>query len=438
MLPTLLPGGRVLLYTVRRRVWSWGDEEVVAQDLATGKRTALVADATDARYVDSGHIVFLRRGTLFAVPFDPDRLLVHGAPVAVVEHVAQALTGGASAGVSGAGQFAVSRMGAIAWVSGDLVPYPPRALVRIDRQGRLSPLPGAPQRGYGAGVRVSPRGDELAVSMATSDDVSVWTLHLTRGTFSRVTRAAEADAPIWSRDGRHLVFSWLKDGRAVIARQDVEGAAPPEVLTPAKLEGFSSPYLQNSYPSSWTPDGRELLFVVPAGAAPMVATVENGRTTVRPFPGADSSWKWPEFSPDGRWLVYGIAEADGSDVYVQPYPGARGRVRVSIQGGGSPAWGKNGREIFFVSPADETGKRRMMAADFDPKSGRAGVPRPLFDIDPTLVFWWRPLRAYDVAPDGQHFYVRQDLPIAPLPPVTHVNLRLDWFEELKAKVPRSR
>ena len=80
----------------------------------------------------------------------------------------------------------------------------------------------------------------------------------------------------------------------------------------------------------------------------------------------------------------------------------------------------------------------MMAADFDPMSGRAGVPRPLFDIDPTLVFVWRPLRSYDVAPDGQHFYVRQDLPVALLPPVTHVNLRLGWFEELKAKVPTTR
>jgi len=83
----------VLLYTVRKRLWSWGDEETVAHTLATGERKVLLRDAADARYVSTGHLVFLRRGQLFAVPFDAERVEVRGTPVAVLDAVAQTLTG---------------------------------------------------------------------------------------------------------------------------------------------------------------------------------------------------------------------------------------------------------------------------------------------------------------------------------------------------------
>ncbi len=106
-LPSLLPGGRVLLYTVRKRQWTWGDEEVIAQRLPTGDRKRLLTDAVDARYVPAtGHLVFLRRGVLYAVAFDAERLEVRGAPVAVFDGVAQALTAGNSIHITGAGQFA--------------------------------------------------------------------------------------------------------------------------------------------------------------------------------------------------------------------------------------------------------------------------------------------------------------------------------------------
>jgi hypothetical protein len=91
---SVLPGDRVLLYTPRKRVWTWGDEEVIALDLSTGAEQVLLRDAVDARYIRTGHLVFLRRSVLFAVPFDPERLAVGGPPVPMLEGVAQALTAG--------------------------------------------------------------------------------------------------------------------------------------------------------------------------------------------------------------------------------------------------------------------------------------------------------------------------------------------------------
>ena len=121
-LPWPLPGGHALLYTVRKRLWTWGDEEVVAQALPSGRPKVLLEDAADARYVPTGHLVFMRQGTLFAVPFDVDRLEVRGKSVAVLAPVAQALTAAHVFDITGAGQFAVSTQGTLAWVPNPSVP----------------------------------------------------------------------------------------------------------------------------------------------------------------------------------------------------------------------------------------------------------------------------------------------------------------------------
>jgi hypothetical protein len=109
---------------------------------------------------------------------------------------------------------------------------------------------------------------------------------------------------------------------------------------------------------------------------------------------------------------------------------------VSIEGGQSPAWQANGHELFFLSLSDAAGKGRMMVAGFEPASPpRLGTPRPLFEFGGELGFRCYPVRCYDVAPDGQRFYVTQARTPPPSPVVTQINLVLDWFEELKAKVP---
>jgi hypothetical protein len=148
----------------------------------------------------------------------------------------------------------------------------------------------------------------------------------------------------------------------------------------------------------------------------------------------------PTFSPDGRWLAYGSDVSGRNEVYVRPYPGPGPAEQVSLEGGRDPAWHPNGRELFYVGPLDGAGKRRIMAVEFAPGSPpRIGTPRRLFEFDPRdLNFGCTPLRCYDVAPDGQRFYVTQTRPAPPPPVVTHINLIQNWLEGLKAKVPTGR
>ena len=428
ILPWPMPDGRTLLYTVRKRQWSWGDEEVVARTLATGTRKVLLKDAVDARYVPTGHLVFLRRGVLFAVPFDAERLEIRGTPIAVLDGVAQALTAGNSDYVTGAGQFAIAANGALAWVSGPVVPYPDATLVTVDRRGQVSPLP-ATVRSYGPAARVSPDGRRLAVMIRTLTDAAVSLYDVDRGTTTLLAGGGEAWIPIWSRDGRNLAFAWLADGRRALAVQLSDGTAPPQVRMLGDLTA-----------SSFTPDGRHVAAVRDSRDI-VIVTVEPGQSPEQVVAQPPQhTERWPEFSPDGRWLAYGSDASGRFEVYVRPYPGPGPAEPVSVDGGWSPAWAPTGRELFFVSLPDAEGTRRLMAVEFAPGSPpRIGRPRVLFAFDPRdLRLACTPVRCYDVAADGERFYATQAQAPPPPPVVTHISLILNWFEELRAKVPAGR
>ncbi|HVO11790.1 MAG TPA: protein kinase [Vicinamibacteria bacterium] len=432
LLPHPLPGGRALLYTVRRRLWTWGDEEVVAHVFATGERKVLLEDAADARYVASGHLVFLRRGTLFAVGFDASRLAVHGTPVPVLDLTVQALTADANEDNTGAGQFAVSSAGTLACLRGVVAPYPDADLVAVDREGRVTPL-NAPRRSYRPFLAISPDGRRLAVATLTLEEGPLWIYDLARGTLARLPGTGEVGWQRWTPDGRRVALSWLREGRRELVWQRADGTEEPEVL--ARADEPSAIF----FPSSWTPDGRQLALVKMSRDI-WIATVEGGHAKIVPLVATPDVEIWPEFSPDGRWLAYGSNTTGRFEVYVQPYPGPGPRQQVSLEGGVSPAWSPTGRELFFLTPLDHAGQRRMM--DVDVRLGATlsvGQPRGLFTVsDSRLGFLSAPLRSFAVAPDGQHFYVTRLAPSPPSPPVTQIQVVQNWLEELTARVPARR
>jgi eukaryotic-like serine/threonine-protein kinase len=360
------------------------------------------------------------------VPFAAEPVELRGLPVAVLDGVAQALTAGNSNDVTGAAQFAIAPTGMLAWVPAPVGWRPDRVSVTVDRRGQVSPL-AAPAHYYGPSLRRSPDGRRVAVTIRTLTEVGLWVFDVARGTLTPLTQDGEALWPVWSPDGQHLLFSWLKDGREPLATQPADGSAPPRVLVPG-----------DHSPSSFTPDGRQLVGTRDGDL--FFATLEDGLVSVQPYTQTPQTEQWPEFSPDGRWLAYGSNVSGRDEVYVRPYPGPGAAALVSIEGGQSPAWHPNGRELFFLSRGDQAGKRWMMAASFEPGLPPAlGVPRRLFEFDPRdALFASVSVRCYDVAPDGQRFYVVQTGPTPRVPPVTHINLIQNWAEELKATVPVKR
>jgi eukaryotic-like serine/threonine-protein kinase len=433
-LPTLLPGDDVLLYTVRRRSWTWGDEDLVAHVLSTGSRKVLLHDVTDARYVASGHLVFLRRGELLAVPFDRSRLEVKGKPVAVLDGIAQALASPWNNGdITGAGQLAVASSGTLAWIPGPLDSYPDRKLISIDRSGRITPLP-APIQPYGQCVRISPDGRYLAVTVMTLTDYSLWMFDMIRETLTKVTPAGEADGGAWTPDSRRMTFGWLSGGGRSLAWLAPDGSVPVQRLLTTAMQ----------VPGSWLPDGRHII-VFHWGDADtthpirMLTIDEHGKATsyqpVDVYPAAFS----PDFSPDGRWLAYTSDQSGKSEVYVQPYPGPGPRLQVSAHGGINPVWNRNGRELFFLTDDKNEPENpiHVMAVDVEETAPtlRLSRPRDLFKDYGHLLYGCAPEHCFDVAPDGQHFFTIQGQPPPQASPVTHINLVLNWLDELREKVP---
>jgi serine/threonine-protein kinase len=425
VLPHLLPEGHALLYTVRRRAWTWGDEEVVAHGFATGERKRLLRDAADARYVASGHLVFLRRGTLFGVGFDLPRLEIDGTPVATTNAVTQALTSGLSGDMTGAGQFSVASTGSLAYVRGAVIPHRDFELVTVDRSGRVTPL-GAPARSYTANRGLSPDGRYLAVPIESLEETGLWLYDREHGTLSKLPPGGETLFPRWTPDGQYIAFGWLNQGLSQLAWQRADGTAGPEFLA---RDG-------RSRPSSWSPNGKLLALAKSEGDI-SIASLENGKAAVESLARTPEGEMWPDFSPDGRWLAYGSSASGRYEVYVQPYPGPGPRQQVSLEGGESPAWSPTGRDLFFLSLPDSEGMRQMMAVDVRPgRTLSLGKPQRLFAFsEPPLRLRCEPSRCYGVAADGQQFYAVRQAPTVPVPPVTHVHLILNWTEELRARVP---
>jgi hypothetical protein len=223
------------------------------------------------------------------------------------------------------------------------------------------------------------------------------------------------------------VFDWLSDGIRSVAWQPEDGSSRPR------------PIVSDGIPASFTHDGRSLLVAYggsekPAQSRVDLVTFEGNQvraTTLLERGG------WPEVSPDDRWLAYGTFMVEPPQVYVRRLLDSGIGTPVSVDGGSSPAWNPNGREIFFT--VRKSGSTFVfMKADFAPGSPpRIGRPEPLFEFDnQPLGFACTPVRCYDVAPDGQHFYVVYDpAASAPAPRISHVNYLPNWFQELNAKVP---
>jgi len=277
-------------------------------------------------------------------------------------------------------------------------------------------------------VRVSPDGRRLAVPILALTEVGLWVYNLDRGNLQTLDQSGEVDTPVWARDGQRLVFDWLAGGQQTLAAQPADGSTPPQVVVPG-----------GCCASSVTPDGRHLAMVRDGDI--VMVTMEKGKARVEPVNHTPEAEQHPEFSPDGRWLAYTSSVSKRIEIYVRPFPGP-GRVEpVSIDGGFSPAWNPNGRELFFLdSRPDRVGQYQMMAVAFEPGPPvRIGRPTELFNFDPRdLGMACVVVRCFDVAPDGQRFFATRSRTPPPVPVVTYINLTPNWFEELKVKVPPGR
>ena len=356
-----------------------------------------------------GHLVYGLNGSLFAAAFDAATL--HVGPVVPVLDGTRSAFGLTPIGFSRSGTLAYPGRGNNAFGS-------TTTLTWVDRQGTEQPLT-APLRRY-ASPRISPDGGRVAFvvsDLSQTIDAQVWVHDLARGTTTRLTFEGTNSNPVWTADGKRLVYMSLKSyasrtGTLVSLAADGSGQ-------PVTLMG------EGVYPSptSVSPDGKLVIGVRAAGQARSgnniwVLPLEGD---AKPQPFLDNRFTRGDLqlSPDGKWVAYESNESDRNETYVVPYPGPGGRSQVSTDGGTQPRWNRNGRELFFRSGA------RMMAVDVETGAAfRAGAARVLFE---------RVSSDYDVAPDGKRFLMLK--PSATAGDTTEIHVIVNWFDDLRRRVP---
>jgi hypothetical protein len=408
--PSFLPDGRHFLYSRLSSVGANSGVFVGSIDAKPGDQSLkrLVATPLASQFVASpdgnGTLLFQCEATLWAQNFDTSRLELTGEPWRVAEHVgstrAFGFFGSSSAGAL-VHRSAPAQIGQPAW---------------FDRHGRRLASVGQPFDQEGEFPRLSPDGTRLAMARFEAENVDVWVHDLARDVNQRITFDPALDErPIWSPDGNRIAFSSGRAGHYDLYEIGAGGEGAEELL-------YSSN--ENKFATSWSADGRFLLFSIEAGspnqgiwALPMQGT---GKHAPVPLMHTRTSEKEGVFSPDSRLIAYESNESGTFEVYVQPFslpPGSSeggARVLLSRGGGTTPHWRADGKEIFYRAPDG------MLMSVALPTTGalRPGTPRGLFHLASE---WW------DAAGDGERFLV--GVPIEqPVPPFTVV---LNWQAELK-------
>jgi Tol biopolymer transport system component len=423
LLPQAMSRDRMLLFTTALNNEGWDSANIVARSLDTGEQRVLIPQATDARYVKTGHLVFLRSGTLMAVPFDVKARQVTGSPVALIDNVMQSINAPNGLDETGAGQFAISASGTLLYVVGGITPNLMRSMVWVDRSGATPPVPLGVAGPY-LYPRVAPDGRRIAVEAkrgTSRGSTDLWIYDALRGAPQRVTFNGST-APVWSPDSKRLVHQ--VDGLAVINADGSGG------------QGERLPIADSGPPSSWSAAANAIAYLqyysTAAGRFSRIWIVPmSGDHTPRVFLESTFRLSHAEFSPDGRWIAYVSSESGTNEVYVQPYPGPGEKIRISTAGGFEPLWTRNGKELLYRNGRTSEEFYAVPIRALSPF--QADAPRLLFKAKPGEYDSTTPTRSWDVSADGQRFFLLRAVENNDKP-VTSINVVLNWTEELKRLV----
>jgi len=421
--PQILPKGRGILVSIvlGKDFQDYSSSQIVVLDPKSGSRRVVLEGSTFARY-SGGWLVFVRGGEVSAAPFDVENRRVMGPAVRAPEPITlNAADGSAS--------LALSPQGDLVYVSGPPLSVPNSTVLRLDPNGRETPLSLPPSHYFSP--RLASDGRRLAITRCEGYACRVFVYDLAREILSPLTpEPGRFFCPAWSADGSLLAFSVLHKSDPKVGLKTADGSG---ALTTSRWTEDAE------LPNSFSPDGRTLAFTV-------VYTADRGGSRKRfttdiwlaPLEGKSAARPWFEspfresaaaFSPDGRWIAYVSDESGRHEVYVRPFPGPGGKVKVSSEGGAEPVWIRGGRQINYRAPDG------MMSVDvgLEPELS-VGKPRLLFVTNLSSSDRADHPWEYDVSPDGAFFVGTRAN--APDEPERRLALVTNWLATLGATESR--
>jgi eukaryotic-like serine/threonine-protein kinase len=305
-------------------------------------------------------------------------------------------------------------------------------LVWVNRDGKEEPLAAPPDQ-YGT-VSISPDGKRVALTITSTPKNHIYIWDVVRGTRTRLIpdEGAHDLAPIWTPDGKRIVYT---SSREDILMGDIYWRASDGTGAAEKLASLSG---RGLFPSSWSKDGKTLLLIelsYPYLQTDVGMLSMEGNHTLKPLLQENVSESLPVISPDGRWMAYvsGAVGSSKTEVYVCPFPDVnKSRWQISTSGGSNPLWSPNGRELFYRSGDAVMAVRVETDSEFKPEKPIVLFRGAHYSKSEGMYNW-------DVSPDGKRFLMIENVvatanPAAPESP-RKINIVLNWFEELKQRVP---
>jgi eukaryotic-like serine/threonine-protein kinase len=392
--PQTLPGTRSVLFT------TWGQNKGTAVlSLDTGKWQPVLPSTTFAAAMydpSSGHqgrLLIVDEGAgIRSAPFDPQRPALTSADATVLDNVYYDIETEAQ------GWLAVSTTGTAVYASGNPAKT---SLVWVGRDGRIEPSDR--KQDIYREVRISPDGSKAVVRTG----LNLWVHDLQRGTSTPLTSGNDSNIlPVWSHDGRRILFASNRGGDWDIYSQQADGSAPADVLLKRPSDQF---------PYGFAPDGT-LLFteIGPRTGRDLWTLSPDGKPS--PFRVTSANEYAAQFSPDARWIAYASDESGRPEIYVASFPGGEHRLPVSTGGGGRPMWSPDGKDLFFV-----TGDA-LVSVGFQP-DGTVTAPRRVTDRSNFLTN--DRFQSFSVSPDGKRILmIQRDPGSAP----RQLNVILNWSD----------
>ena len=407
--PWFLPDGKHFIFFATNHTGGDPKQNGIYFGSVDTTETHLVVATDSAAQYASGYLLYRANTALVAQPFDPQSGTLSGAATALVNSVRDDVGVWRSI-------FAVSQNGVMIYQPGSVTSAKSR-LVWFDRSGKALAEydPHEPAVVDVRDVRLSPDNKKVAFA----SELGIWTLDLERKTKTRITFDPQVvQEPAWSRDGRTLVFSALvtSGGGNVEIRSKTADGSGSETTLFAEQNNYHHP--------DWSPDGKYLTYMWGDGEKMVslwrrpVTGVSKPIAVVQP-PSPQSNIFTYRISPDARWVAYVSDESGQYEVYITSFPEGKGKWKVSSGGGAYPAWSGNGKELFYVSLADDFFVCRLALKDSDIE---VGTPEHLFRA--ALPGVGTP---FDVSSDGKRLLVNHSEEVAQVP----LQLITNWPAEVK-------
>ncbi|MFC1840729.1 adenylate/guanylate cyclase domain-containing protein [Thermodesulfobacteriota bacterium] len=405
--PQLLPGEKAVIYTDI----STQPARIKVHSLESGKSRELFP-GNRAMYLPTGHLIYnLVNNSIFAVPFDLDKLKTTGGQVPLEESVLE---------------FIVSNSGTLVYAPGTSVSGSAslRTLVWVDKEGNEEQIEAEPNM-YRI-PNISPDGTKVALSVNKSGNEDIWIYNLTDKILEKLTFHDSSDmCPLWTHDGKRIIFRSDREEPGIYSKA-ADGTGEAEQIAIEKGQFF--------LPYSLSDDGNTLVVQDTIGLSGIdigMLSMDDAQT-YKLLLQEDHLEGHPQVSPDGKWIAYCSDELGQVQIFVKPFPDVNGgKWLISTDTGNSPLWSPDGRELFYLIGSTTTEAVMRVAVQTEP-TFKKGTPEELFRG--TYAGFYPADFPWDIHPDGNRFLMIKTAE-ATLGQQAKIIIVTNWIEELKKRVP---